>query len=268
MGATASPAIELVGFDEEVRSAVEYVFGSTLVVDGMDAANKICDATKTRTVTLQGDVYDPSGTISGGSSNNLGSTLVKLSELTIASSELEMKETHLKKVASKLQGMASLSKKYGSLSDKLEIADAELSGIQKHLSQTSYGMLSENFNSMSKEIKDANIEIEAMQKEKDVKWNLYNELKDKEADLTRQREDRLKEIDQKVKDAKATAAEKSKISREVRSWLWERSTFDPCLSLTLHAFVSFCLSRLNLHHRRCFWSLIVSRQRFMQQRRP
>uniref|UniRef100_A0A7S2XJV8 SMC hinge domain-containing protein n=1 Tax=Attheya septentrionalis TaxID=420275 RepID=A0A7S2XJV8_9STRA len=217
MGATASPAIELVGFDEEVRSAVEYVFGSTLVVDGMDAANKICDATKTRTVTLQGDVYDPSGTISGGSSNNLGSTLVKLTELTIASSELEMKETQLKQVASKLHGMASLSKQYGSLSDKLEIADAELSGIQKHLSQTSYGMLSEQFNSMSKEIEDANIEIEAMQKEKDVKWNLYNELKDKEADLTRQREDRLKEIDQKVKDAKETAAVKSKISREADS---------------------------------------------------
>eukprot|EP00957_Ditylum_brightwellii_P091740 6985139-Ditylum_brightwellii.AAC.1 len=64
MGSTSFPAIELVGFDEEVRSAIEYVFGSTLVVDGVDAANKICDATKTRTVTLEGDVYDPSGTIS------------------------------------------------------------------------------------------------------------------------------------------------------------------------------------------------------------
>jgi structural maintenance of chromosome 2 len=28
----------------------------------MKAANQICDATKTRTVTLEGDVYDPSGT--------------------------------------------------------------------------------------------------------------------------------------------------------------------------------------------------------------
>jgi structural maintenance of chromosome 2 len=78
MQATAQPVIELVGFDEEVRSAVEYVFGSTIVVDGMKAANQICDATKTRTVTLEGDVCDPSGTISGGSKNQLGTTLTKL----------------------------------------------------------------------------------------------------------------------------------------------------------------------------------------------
>lgn len=44
----AHPAIELVAFDEEVRSAVEYVFGSTIIVDGMKAANQICDATKVR----------------------------------------------------------------------------------------------------------------------------------------------------------------------------------------------------------------------------
>ena len=57
----ANPAIDLVGFNEEVRNAVEYVFGSSFVVDGTKPANQICDATKTRTVTLEGDVYDPSG---------------------------------------------------------------------------------------------------------------------------------------------------------------------------------------------------------------
>jgi structural maintenance of chromosome 2 len=36
MQATAQPVIELVGFGEEVRSAVEYVFGSTIVVDGAE----------------------------------------------------------------------------------------------------------------------------------------------------------------------------------------------------------------------------------------
>ena len=41
MGTSAVPAIELVGFDDDVRSAVEYVFGSSLVVDGMEAANKV-----------------------------------------------------------------------------------------------------------------------------------------------------------------------------------------------------------------------------------
>jgi structural maintenance of chromosome 2 len=96
LDSTAHPAIELVGFDEEVRSAIEYVFGSTIVVDGMKAANKICDATKTRTVTIEGDVYDPSGTISGGSKNQLGTTLAKLSELTDATRQLHEKRSSSK----------------------------------------------------------------------------------------------------------------------------------------------------------------------------
>ena len=67
MNTEAWPAIELVGFDEEVRLAIEYVFASSIVVDGAKAENQICDATKTRTVPLDGEVYDPSGSISGGS---------------------------------------------------------------------------------------------------------------------------------------------------------------------------------------------------------
>merc|ERR1712238_547070 len=59
LGTKAWPAIELVGFDEEVRCAIEYVFGTTIVADGAKAANQVCDTTRTRTVTLDGDVYDP-----------------------------------------------------------------------------------------------------------------------------------------------------------------------------------------------------------------
>ena len=217
MGTTANTAIELVGFDEEVRSAVEYVFGSSIVVDGMEAASKICDATKTRTVTLDGDVFDPTGTISGGSKNNLGSTLGKLTELTTAKTELDAKEVRLNKVTTKLDGMQSMSKKFGKLSDELEIAEAEYAGAEKHLSQTSYGMLSEKYENMKQEVDEANDEFETMEEEKEAKWNLYNELKEKEAELTRQREERLKEIDAKVKKAKKVAAAKAKEAREAEN---------------------------------------------------
>lgn len=215
LGSSASPAIELVGFDEEVRNAMEYVFGSTLVVDGMKAANQICDATKTRTVTLDGDVYDPSGTISGGSRNSLGSTLSKLSELTETQTNLTKAEQRLKVVTSQVDAMKSMARDYEKLSDKLELATAELAGVEKHLSQTSYGMVLEKFESMSKEIEDANAEYEKMEEEQEAKWNLYHELKERETELTQERESRLKDIDTAVTKAKHEAAEKAKAAREV-----------------------------------------------------
>ena len=193
---------------------MEYVFGSSIVVDGMDAASKICDATKTRTVTLEGDVFDPSGTISGGSRNNLGTTLGKLSELTGASAELEVKEIRLSKIASKVDGMSSMSKKFGKLSDDLELAEAELAGVVKNLSQTSYGMISDKYDGMKCEVDEATKEFQAMEQEKAAKWTLYNELKEREAELTRQREEKLKEFDFAVENAKKLANEKAKEARE------------------------------------------------------
>ncbi len=209
MGARSYPAIELVGFDEEVRSALEYVFGSTLIVDDANAANQICDRTKTRTVTLDGDVYDPSGTISGGSKNNLGTTLAKLSQLTESTVKLAEEERKLDGVRREWEEMKADSKAYEGLSARMEICEAELQSVEKHLSQTTYGMLLDKFTAMKKEIDDAGAEVEAMEEEKKVKWDLFHELKEKEAELTKNRENKLKDIEEKVKLAKLTASQQA-----------------------------------------------------------
>jgi structural maintenance of chromosome 2 len=217
MNANAWPAIELVGFDEEVRAAMEYVFGATIVVDNGKAANVICDATKTRTVTLDGDVYDPSGTISGGSKSNLGSTLAELCKLSEASKELASKKERLSIVQNELNAMKDKSKEFDEISRKLSLAEAELEGIQKHLSQTTFGVLEEKFESMSKELEESNKEYQSMQKEQEEKWELYHQLKDREVELTQHREDRLGQIEVKVKEAKTAAAEAAKKARDAES---------------------------------------------------
>jgi len=235
--ATAHPAIELVGFDEEVRSAVEYVFGSTIVVDGMKAANQICDATKTRTVTLEGDVYDPSGTISGGSKNQLGSTLSQLSELATATKELDASRTRLDVISGKVAAETATASKYDKLTGQLELAETELKATEKHLSQTSYGMLIEQRDSMSTELDEAQKEVVDMEKEKEAKWVLYEELKEQETELTQKREDRLDGLEAAVKQAKVDAAEKAKLAREVSRPIVPLSSF----SLSSHQNVSLTM---------------------------
>jgi len=214
LNSTAQPAIELVGYDEEVRNAIEHVFGSTLVVDGMKAANSICDATKTRTVTLDGDIYEPSGLISGGSKDNLGSTLSRISQLTAASKDLKEKTNRLENVVKKLESMSSQSRQFEKLSGDLEIATSELAAVEKHISQTSYGMLKDKFDAMTKEISDATEEVEQMERTKDEKWDLYNELKEKEAQLTQDRENRLKDAETRIKEAKELVVSKENAARE------------------------------------------------------
>lgn len=217
MKATANPAIELVGFDEEIRSAVEYVFGSSIVVDGVKAANQICDATKTRTVTLEGDVYDPSGTISGGSANQLGTTLSRLSELAAAMKTLDVQKAELDIKSNKYIAMKAASQAFDKLNAKLEVAQAELDAAEKHLSQTNFGMLVEKRDTITAAINAAEQEIVIMTKEKDDKWKLHEDLKGQEAELTKQRETRLLDIENAVKLAKTQSTKASTMAREAMS---------------------------------------------------
>lgn len=217
--ATAVPAIELVGFDEEIRSAMEYVFGTTIVVDNAKAANEICDQTKTRTVTLDGDTYDPSGMISGGSKGNIGTVLSRLVELAEASQELDDKKSHLKDVSSKLKQLQSASASFEKLNSKLAVAQAEYEAAEKHLSQTNFGMLVEKRDTFTADLEKAEKEIETMTKEQEDKWELYEELKAQEAVLTQQREERLGDIETAVKEGKVKCDELSKLAREVDSRL-------------------------------------------------
>lgn len=215
--ATAVPAIELVGYDEEVRSAIEYVFANSIVVDSGKAASQIRDATKIRTVTHDGDVYDPSGTITGGSNDALGATLSRLTKFAEARKDLQAKKPLLDQLIKIIDSQKSVSSSYEKLQAKLELAETELEAASMHLSKTNYGMLVEKLESFKESLAEAEEKIVLMTKEKGEKWKLYEELKAQETELTSQREGRLSKIGQAVKDAKSKSVETAKLARETKS---------------------------------------------------
>ena len=106
-GATASLALELVGFEEEVRKAMEYTFGNVIICDNSDVAKEIAfdKKVRNRTVTLEGDSFDPSGVMTGGSLNQIGSLLSKITDLASATSALELQMKELQVAEKALQSM-------------------------------------------------------------------------------------------------------------------------------------------------------------------
>lgn len=90
-------ALSLIGYDEEVSAAMEYVFGNTLICADAETAKRVTfdPSVRMKSVTLEGDVYDPSGTLSGGSSPNSSGVLVILQKLNEITKELKSKEHQL-----------------------------------------------------------------------------------------------------------------------------------------------------------------------------
>jgi structural maintenance of chromosome 2 len=77
------PALSLVGYPEEVAEAIAFVFSDTLICDDAASAQAVTFARQVgvRSVTLDGDVYDPSGTMSGGAAPSGSGVLVRAQEL-------------------------------------------------------------------------------------------------------------------------------------------------------------------------------------------
>lgn len=77
------PAIDLVEFDPQYRTVMEYVFGSRLVCTTLDAAKEVAfnPNVMCSTITLDGDHFDPEGILSGGARGERAQLLVKSAEL-------------------------------------------------------------------------------------------------------------------------------------------------------------------------------------------
>ncbi|ORY00671.1 RecF/RecN/SMC [Clohesyomyces aquaticus] len=90
-------ALSLIGYDDEVTAAMEYVFGSTLVCEDAETAKRVTfdPAVRMKSVTLEGDVYDPAGTLSGGSAPQSSGVLVTLQKLNELTKKLVAQEKEL-----------------------------------------------------------------------------------------------------------------------------------------------------------------------------
>ena len=103
-------AINLIDFDDEYLNAFYYAVGETLVVEDRSVANKLIG--KYRMVTLSGDLFEKSGSITGGAVRKSGLKFSQNSD-----SELDTFRARLKEMESRY---AALISKRSNLEAKME----------------------------------------------------------------------------------------------------------------------------------------------------
>ncbi|KAL1898726.1 Structural maintenance of chromosomes protein 2 [Ceratocystis pirilliformis] len=116
-------ALTLVGYDDEVSAAMEYVFGNTLICADADTAKRVTfdPNVRMRSITLEGDSYDPSGTLSGGSSPNSSGVLLTLQKLNNITRNLQQTEATLKALQIKIATEKSRLDKARQIKQKLDL---------------------------------------------------------------------------------------------------------------------------------------------------
>lgn len=129
-------ALTLVGHPAEVENAMTYVFGNTLICDDAESAKAVTFSGlvgTTRSVTLDGDVYDPSGTLSGGSAPSGSGILVKVQELQQAERRLREAEERLTVLEREAERTTANRESWRKLSAELEIKAHEMHLLEEQV---------------------------------------------------------------------------------------------------------------------------------------
>ena len=221
-------ASDLVKFDKKYDQIVQSLLGRTVIVDTMD--NAIAIARKNsygfRVVTLEGDILNPSGAISGGSVatktvNILGRSR-EIEDLKKEISELEKKIANLTKEKEEFEN---------SISDTLE----GIAGLDNELKEIEivYATEKQRVVSIEETVSKTEERLEKLREEKKsieeqlvINTNLQDELKNKITVIDEENEKLNKEIEEFASNNKDTQARVDDLNFDITNLKISVSSFD------------------------------------------
>ncbi|TYI17794.1 hypothetical protein ES332_A07G049700v1 [Gossypium tomentosum] len=192
----AKLALSLVGYDEELESAMEYVFGATFVCKTTDAATEVAFNREIRApnVTLEGDIFQPSGLLTGGSHRGGGDLLRQLHDLAECESKIAGHQKRLSEIEMKIADLQPLQKRFMHLKAQLELKTHDLSLFQNRANKNEHLKEHEN------EIEMLVMEREAVKQEQSSLESQLASLRTQIYNLNLEVEEQLAKVDTLNKD--------------------------------------------------------------------
>ncbi|XP_041782533.1 structural maintenance of chromosomes protein 2 [Anopheles merus] len=205
-------ALSCISYDPEVDQAMQFAFGHSFIVKNLEIANKITfhPRIKTRSVTLDGDVVDPGGTLSGGARAKGNAVLLDVAEINRIQAMLQEKEAELRDISAEVSKIEKTAHRFGQLKEQHDMLNYELNNLKQRLAQTSFQQTKE-------EIEELNKKIETLQKTiveaRETQTQCSAKVKDlqaKIADGKGHRERELKSAEEDLKRSKKKSEESRK----------------------------------------------------------
>ena len=223
-------AINLVDFDDQYINAFYYAVGETLVVEDMECAKKLIG--KYRMVTLQGEIFEKSGSMTGGSQRRTGLSFSQNDDNELENfknklKELENKASALNRKRQDLENKREdIRQKYSDSMNECANAKRELENMTRDYDNSEKLLAEKN-----QFVIDSEPKIEACNKQLDKLEEQTVEVYDRMAEVQSQIEEVEKLInEQDLKDLKAKTegveAEIKRLDQKLMNAKNERKDFD------------------------------------------
>lgn len=162
-------ALSLVGYDDEVSTAMEYVFGNTLICADAETAKAVTfnASVRMRSITVQGDSYDPSGTLSGGSAPNSSGVLLTLQRLNELTRDLRIAEHRLSQLQEFMQKEKKKLDQAKQIRQELDLKSHEIKLTEEQIGSNSSSSIIQEVQNMKETIVQLKLDIAEAKKRQD-----------------------------------------------------------------------------------------------------
>lgn len=122
---------------------MKWIFGNTFICRDAETAKRVTFANDIRlkSVTFDGDVYDPHGTLSGGSKPHSAGILVKIQEMAELREEIDMHQRRLKELNQELDQAQQTITDYKTTKQRLDLQTHQLSLLEKRIEQSKHAQV-------------------------------------------------------------------------------------------------------------------------------
>ncbi|NWR74672.1 SMC2 protein, partial [Centropus unirufus] len=217
-------ALSLVGYESELQKAMEYIFGTTVICNNMDNAKKVTFDKRimTRCVTVDGETFDPQGTLHGGNSwfysydNTAAPILAKLQEMKDVEVKLKTKESELETVEKELACLKNDAEKYRQLKQQWEMKSEEAEMLQTKLQRSAYHKQEEELLALRKTIAECEETLRKTEESRKEEEDKYKLLENKMKNMKAENQEELRSAQQNLDGAKEKAEASNKKLKELQ----------------------------------------------------
>jgi len=210
-------ALNLVGYQEDVAKAMEYVFGGTLICNDAETAKRVTfdPNIRLKSVTLEGDEYNPQGTLSGGAKPTSSGVIVKMQQLRDVKTRLAKAKDALSKAAAELHALQQVSKKRLDVQQARDLAQHELNLVEERIKKSANGQLLQQLADIAQQISSLTAEIAELESRKPELERDVVRIEKEMHEFSSHREHKLKMLEAEIKQmrkdvSKSNAEFKSK----------------------------------------------------------
>ncbi|KAG1760257.1 condensin complex subunit SMC2 [Suillus occidentalis] len=199
----ANLALSLIGYPEEVARAMAFVFGDTIVCEDAEAANAVTFGAKVRSVTLNGDLYDPSGTLSGGAAPSGSGTLLRVQELLEAERKLGEAQSRLKDLERAEASNREKKESWRKLTRELDIKLHEVSLLEQQAEGSNAVRLGAEVEELKKTIDALKLAVQAAREKQKAAKEECSKLEKDMDEFKNNKEGKINELKAEISKLKA-----------------------------------------------------------------